>query len=135
MRRVFLIALVVVLALATDAVASRGPERRVALKVNTARVTRDETHLRIGWRIDRYAERHARRMCRQHRLYHGTYGWPYHSSWGQIVGYGPSTRATFRRFMHSAEHRAIILNPAFRRMGVGVAKANGIVWVVVDFAN
>jgi len=135
MRRVFLIALVVVLVLATDALALRRPERRVALKVNSARVTHDERRLDVGWRISRYAERHAHKMCRQHRLFHGTYGWPSHTAWGQVIGYGASTRRVFRKFMRSAEHRAIILGLAYTRMGVGVAKADGIMWVVVDFAD
>jgi hypothetical protein len=39
--------------------------------------------------------------------------------------------------MRSAEHRAIILDTGYTRVGVGVgvAKANGIMWVVVDFAD
>jgi uncharacterized protein YkwD len=127
--------LVVVFVLATDAIASRRPERRVASKVNVARLNRDESRLGVGWRINRYAERHARKMCRRHREFHGTYGWPSHTSWGQVVGYGPSTRAVFRKFMRSAKHRAIILSPLYTRMGVGVAKADGIMWVVVDFAD
>ena len=135
MRRAILIALVVVLTLATNALALRRPERRVASKVNVARVNHDERRLDIGPRISRYAERQARKMCRQHRLFHGTYGWPFHTSWGQVVGYGPSTRKVFRRFMRSAKHRAIILSLAYTRIGVGVAKADGIMWVVVDFAG
>jgi uncharacterized protein YkwD len=135
MRRIFLIALVVVLVLATDALALRRPERRVALKVNATRVNHDEPRLDVGWRISRYAERHAHKMCRQQRLFHGTYGWPSHTAWGQVIGYGASTRRVFRKFMRSAEHRAIILGLAFTRMGVGVAKADGIMWVVVDFAD
>jgi uncharacterized protein YkwD len=98
-------------------------------------VKRQEPRLHIGLRINPYAERQAHKMCRQHRLFHGTYGWPWHTAWGQVVGYGPSTRATFRKFMRSAEHRAIILDRGYTRMGVGVAKAHGIMWVVVDFAG
>jgi len=138
MRRVVLVALVVVMTLLTfetDAVALRRPERHVASDVNVARVNHDEPRLDVGWRISRYAERHAHKMCRQHRLFHGTYGWAWQKAWGQIVGYGPSTRAVFRKFMRSAKHRAIILGLAFTRMGVGVAKADGIMWIVVDFAG
>jgi uncharacterized protein YkwD len=135
MRRIFLIALVVVLVLATDALALRRPERRVALKVNSARVTHDEPRLDVGWRLSRYAERHAHKMCRQQRLFHGTYGWPSHTAWGQVVGYGASTRGVFRKLMRSAKHRVIILGSMYTRMGVGVAKADGIMWVVVDFAD
>jgi len=135
MRRVFLIVLVVVSMLAASAYASRRPERRVALDVNAARVSHDRSRLGVGSRIRLYAERQAHKMCRRDTLFHGTYGWPFHTSWGQIVGYGPSTRATFRKFMRSAKHRAIILSPAYTRMGVGVVKADGIMWIVVDFAN
>jgi uncharacterized protein YkwD len=135
MRRVFVVALIAVVMLTTDALALRRPERHVTTKVNIARVNHDEHRLEVGWRISRYAERQARKMCRQHRLFHGTYGWPSHTSWGQVVGYGPSTRAVFRKFMRSAEHRAIILGLSFTRMGVGVAKADGIMWVAVDFAD
>jgi uncharacterized protein YkwD len=35
--------------------------------------------------------------------------------------------------MHSADHRANILRRAFRRVGVGVVKARGSVWVTVIF--
>jgi len=121
--------------LETDAVALHRPERRMATDVNVARVNHDEPRLDVGWRLSRYAERHAHKMCSQHRLFHGTYGWAWQTAWGQIVGYGPSTHAVFRQFMHSAKHRAVILGLAFTRMGVGVAKADGIMWVVVDFAG
>jgi uncharacterized protein YkwD len=135
MRRVILIALVVASTLATDAGASRPPERRVASKVNVARVNHELRRLDFRPRLTRYAERHARKMCNQRRLFHGTYGWPSHTAWGQVVGYGPSTRAVFRRFMRSAKHRAIVLGHVYSRMGVGVAKAGGIMWVVVDFSD
>ena len=135
MRRAFVIALMAVVMLSTDALALRPPERHVASRVNIARVNHDEHRVHVGSRISRYAERQARKMCRQHRLFHGTYGWPWHTSWGQIVGYGPSSRAVFRKFMRSATHRAIILGLSFTRIGVGVANAHGIMWVAVDFAS
>lgn len=40
-----------------------------------------------------------------------------------------------RAWMHSAPHRAELLSPAYRRMGVGRAAARGTTIVTADFAT
>jgi hypothetical protein len=99
MRRALMVALLVVFGLAADASALGPPERHMASRVNIARLNHDERRLRVGSHVSRYAERQARTMCRQRRLFHATYGWPSLTTWGQVVRDGPTTRAVFRTFM------------------------------------
>ena len=47
-----------------------------------------------------------------------------YSAWGENVAMGyPSPRSVVRAWMRSAGHRANILNPAFRHVGVGLRRA------------
>ena len=48
---------------------------------------------------------------------------------GENAGDGPDALAIHNAFMHSAGHRANILDSAFRQIGVGVVVKNGVVWV------
>jgi uncharacterized protein YkwD len=42
-------------------------------------------------------------------------------------------RALFRAFMASPDHRAVILEPRFRRVGIGVVRRGGFLWVTLVF--
>ena len=77
-------------------------------------------------------------MCRRHSIYHT--GDLYSlvrrynpRTWGENVGMAGTLRRMERMFMASAPHRANILNSAFKRIGVGVQRANGYAWVTLDF--
>jgi uncharacterized protein YkwD len=53
--------------------------------------------------------------------------------WGENVGMAGRVQRVLRLWMGSPGHRANILRRAFRRVGVGVVKARGSVWVTVYF--
>jgi len=103
---------------------------------NTARNRHDMRRLIEGPRLRVAAERHSVRMAERGRLFHGSLAWTSgRRCWGQNVGVGPTTRAVYRAFMRSAEHRANMLDRCYRRAGYGVVKVHGAVWVTVNFAG
>ena len=57
------------------------------------------------------------------------------SKLGEIISRGATVDAAHNSLMASAAHRAIILDPGFNSLGVGVAYANGVVVLVEDFAR
>src|SRR4051794_3113854 len=62
------------------------------------------------------------------------------SAWTEIsenVGEGPSDspNALFQAYMDSPEHRANIMDPAARYIGVGTVERDGIAWNTLDFTN
>jgi hypothetical protein len=75
-------------------------------------------------------------MAAQQRLYHNPGLAAQVTSWkyvGENVGYGPDVNTLFSAFMHSAEHRANILDHDFTQIGVGTVTVNGTLWVSMVF--
>lgn len=107
-------------------------------QVNASRRNNGVHPLKMNWRLSESALSHSRRMVRRHSVYHTTdlyslvrrYN-PH--TWGENVGMAGTLRRMEQLFMGSAPHRANILNSAFKRIGVGVQRANGHVWVTLDF--
>lgn len=59
-----------------------------------------------------------------------SHGW----SWiGENVGYAPTVRRMNRWFLHSPPHRANILSRHFTRVGIGIVRSGGSVWVTEIF--
>ncbi len=52
---------------------------------------------------------------------------------GENVGVGPSNPTIWNAFLHSAEHYANLVDPAFNRVGVGVAFGGGSEWTCHKF--
>jgi uncharacterized protein YkwD len=107
-------------------------------RVNAARRSHGTHALRMNWRVSNAAWHHSQRMARRHSVYHTTDLYavvrrykPH--TWGENVGMAGTTRQMHRLFMKSPPHRANILNGAFKRIGVGVVRASGRVWVTLDF--
>jgi peptidoglycan hydrolase-like protein with peptidoglycan-binding domain len=60
------------------------------------------------------------------------------SNWqalGENVGEGPDIDSLDRAFWHSPEHRANILDPSYREVGIGAVVRDGIIWITVDFRD
>jgi uncharacterized protein YkwD len=135
--RRLLAALLVVLVLggASPAAGLGRPEARLLRMTNAARERHGLAALATGPRLNAAAERHARRMADARRIYHGGYGFPWRHCWGQNVGVGPTLRAVFRALLASPGHRANVLGRCYRRVGLGVVRSDGRVWVVQDFAG
>jgi uncharacterized protein YkwD len=103
--------------------------------INAARRHHGVHELRTGRRVTRLARRHSRRMARSRTLFHssslGRLG-----RWGENVGYTyRSVRSIHRAFMRSREHRWNILHRSFRRVGIGLDKARGRLWVTEIFSS
>ncbi len=93
---------------------------------------------RLNVTLSNFAWRHSRRMAERNQCFHtvGLYDAvraydP--STWGENVGAAGTLRRIRTLWMGSAGHRANILKPAFRRVGIGVVKARGLMWVTVIF--
>lgn len=143
MRRA--VALGVVLVLLGQSAAAFPQEhrrRRLIHWVNVERSERGLHLLRIDRRVMRLAQRHAKHMAAEGRIFHTPHlgrrlarlgiRW---SIKGEDVGVGiiGRLRALFRAFMSSPAHRFHILRPGYRRIGVGVVKARGFLWVTLVF--
>jgi uncharacterized protein YkwD len=107
-------------------------------QVNASRRNNGVHPLKMNWRLSESALSHSRRMMRRHSVYHTTdlYSLVRRYSphtWGENVGMAGTLKRMERLFMGSPPHRANILNPAFKRIGVGVQRTSGHVWVTLDF--
>ncbi|MBW9205522.1 hypothetical protein KV097_06140 [Mumia sp. zg.B17] len=135
-----------VTATAVTAVAASAPpgpsryERRVVRHTNRARSARGLRALGRSACLDRYAQRSADRIARTGRLTHQNLRPVLRACGGHKVGeniaYGYRWPVrVVRAWMNSPGHRANILEPRYRRIGVGVRRdRRGIIWVSQVFA-
>jgi uncharacterized protein YkwD len=93
---------------------------------------------RLNLNLSRDAWRHSKRMAEKNRCFHTadlydvvrTYS---PSTGGENVGAAGTLRRIRTLWMGSGGHRANILNPRFRKIGIGVVKARGLLWVTTIF--
>jgi uncharacterized protein YkwD len=116
-------------------------EANVMKWTNRARKHHDRRPLKHGKCVDGFADPWARHMAKIQQLVHQKLG-PIlkrckASQLAENIAYGyPTAHATVRAWMHSAGHRANILNRGLTRLGVGAVRdKNGTWWVVQDFAG
>ncbi|HWW52599.1 MAG TPA: CAP domain-containing protein, partial [Acidimicrobiales bacterium] len=82
------------------------------------------------------ARRHAEDMGNQHRLFDDQNVGNEVQNWqavGENSGTGPSVASVDQAFMDSPPHRAIILDPRFTEVGVGVVWTGNTMWVAEVF--
>ena len=112
-------------------------ENDVVTATNRERTSRGLTPLTPEACVDRYAEAQAKRMAAENRMYHQDLG-PILaecnlSTVGENVAYGYSTGAAVTAaWMNSTGHRANILNPRFRLIGVGATQNASGRWYVAQ---
>jgi uncharacterized protein YkwD len=131
---------VVLVALAPEAVAGWAPRRDMATWMNGARNNHGAVALDRVWTLRHMADEHSKDMARAGRIFHTTnlgsrlriVSW---SVAGENVGVGMKVRTLFEAFMDSAPHRANILNRDFRRVGIGVFRADGFIWMTLIFVG
>ena len=88
--------------------------------------------------VQKYAVKQARKMARQERMFHQDLGPVLRacglSAAGENVAYGYSSGRSVVNdgWMHSDGHRANILNPQFRLMGIGARKSDSGRWYVAQ---
>ena len=135
-----LTALVLVGPSPAEALGARGKALRSTMfkLVNSSRRHHSVRVLNLNKDVSRAAWRHSRRMARRRTVFHTTDLYSRLSRyrpvlWGENVGMAGTLRRMERLFMRSAPHRANILNPRFHRIGVGVVRAHGRLWVTMDF--
>jgi uncharacterized protein YkwD len=141
-RRIPIIALVVAVLVSGTAAKTGAADLhrrdRMLRLLNQVRRQHGLPVFRLNRELSTYAWRHSKRMARENRLFHTQDLYrlvrSYHpTTWGENVGMARYLQVVRRLWMHSSEHRANILKRAFRRVGIGVVKARGSVWVTVIF--
>lgn len=106
-------------------------ENEVVRLVNEARSQKGLQPLTANWELSRIARYKSQDMADNHYFSHTspTYGTPFqmirsfgltYSTAGENIAYGQKTpRAVMDAWMNSSGHRANILNPNFKQIGVG----------------
>ncbi len=110
-------------------------EQGVHAMINATRAPEGIRLLRLSERLSRIAHRHSKQMATQRALFHSCLSCV-GGDWrklGENVGFGADTGTVEEQFMASPPHRANILDPAFRRVGVGVVRRGGLAWVTEIF--
>ena len=115
-----------------------GRRDRMRHLLNVVRKHHDLPTFRLNRELSSDALRHSRRMAQEGTVFHtrdlyGVVRSYSPSCWGENVGMAGRMRRVLRLWMQSSGHRANILRGAFRRVGIGVAKVNGSVWITVIF--
>jgi uncharacterized protein YkwD len=106
-------------------------------KINTARANHGLPPLRTSPDLMAAARTHSGAMSGQGLLFH-TASFSSLCCWNAIaenVGMGYSVRVLHRAFMHSAPHRANILDRRMEQVGVGFVSVNGQLWVTEVFRS
>ncbi len=100
---------------------------RMLRLINDARRYEGLRPLRLNTALSNDATAHTRAMVHRNAVYHdwsvpsllAPYNW---RIWGENVGCADSAWALHRAFMRSPTHRANLLRPAFRQVGLGVIR-------------
>ncbi|GHJ57716.1 hypothetical protein NOK12_02350 [Nocardioides sp. OK12] len=108
-------------------------EKSVHKKTNVQRTKRDLVGLRKQKCVQRFADRQARRMADQERMFHQDLGPVLEkcdlSRVAENVAYGYSSgKAVVKGWMGSPGHRANILDGRFRLLGVGARQSADGTW-------
>jgi uncharacterized protein YkwD len=93
---------------------------------------------RLNFQLSHDAWLHSRRMAERNGLFHTANLYDVvrvyrPSTWGENVGAAGTLRRVRTLWMGSGGHRDNILNRRFRKIGIGVVKARGLVWVTTIF--
>jgi uncharacterized protein YkwD len=115
------------------------PRRDMLVWLNGARSAHGASALLPGWRLRDLADVHSRQMANAGRIFHteslgSRLSFVTWRAAGENVGVGPSMRVLFDAFMRSAPHRANILG-RYRRVGIGVYRSDGFLWVTMIFVG
>jgi uncharacterized protein YkwD len=115
-----------------------GKRDRMLQLLNQTRRNHGLPVFRLNLELSSIAWTHAKRMADRNQLFHtaNLYQtvkvWS-PSTWGENVGAARWLTRVRTLWMRSGGHRDNILNPRFRRIGIGVVKARGLVWVTTIF--
>ncbi len=109
-------------------------ESALVTKINTARAAAGLPAVSVSGDLVAAARRHSSAMAGRTSLYHSSLaGICCFTALAENVGVGATTTVVHGAFMGSSGHRANILNPAMRQVGVGVVSSGGQLWVTEIF--
>jgi uncharacterized protein YkwD len=106
--------------------------------LNQTRRNHDLPTFRLNASLSHDAWRHSKAMAERGYLFHtadlyGVVRSYQPTMWGENVGEAGWLKLVRTLWMRSAPHRQNILKPGFRRIGIGVVKARGMLWVTTIF--
>jgi uncharacterized protein YkwD len=124
----------------------RAAEGQLVERINQSRAQHGLPLLKPDTRLEEAAHKHSQLMAFEKTLSHQL---PGESSFrkrlalsgaffyaaGETAAYNYSVERAQESFMHSPPHRAIILDPRYDAVGVGVVEYDRMVWVTEDFAQ
>ncbi len=135
---------------ATTAASARGltsSENSLLSVINATRTSHGLAPLRVDYRLVRTARAHSMDMLRHHYFSHGAFTSRVRASgaagpvFGEDLAWGPMSASwVVSQWLASPSHRAVLLRPGFRRVGVGAFQGsfggrNGALVVTADFAG
>jgi uncharacterized protein YkwD len=124
-----------------------GSESSVLRAMNSARMSRGLAPFRVDYRLERIARAHSSDMLRRQYFSHAAFASRMRTSgaagplFGEDLAWGPlSASWVVSQWLASPEHRANLLRPGFRRVGVGGSVGTfgghaGAFVVTADFAG
>ena len=120
---------------AARANATTTAERAVHAMINEARAQAGVRLLPLSDRLSRIAHRHSAAMANKGTLFHSCLACSISNfrRLAENVGYGPNRVTVQQEFLANPPHRLNLLNPKFRRVGVGLVRRGGLVWVTQIF--
>ncbi len=115
-------------------------EKAFKNKINRVRSNKGLVKLRLDPELSKAAKVHTREMIRKDTLYHTSdalfakrvTNW---AMLGENVGVGGGVTSLHKAFMNSPAHKANVILPAFRHVGVGVIKKGAKMWVTIQFES
>lgn len=115
-------------------------ERGFAADTNVARSKAGVGKLTLDPQLSKAARMHTREMIKRDLLYHTpndkltrrVTNW---TVLGENVGVGSTVDSLQQAFLNSPEHKANILFPQFKYMGIGSVRGHGRLWVTVIFES
>jgi len=116
--------------------ASDAAEANYLARLNGERRAHGLPPLREMADLDRVAQRWSRQMADATRLSHNPRLTTLVTGWravGENVGEGPTIDDLDDAFMASPPHRANVLDRDYTQVGIGTVRADGILWITVDF--
>jgi uncharacterized protein YkwD len=130
-------ALVMLLSPVQGASAAGGEAGDYISRINALRASAGRSPLQEDAQLDAIAQSWSAHMAAEGRLSHSpSLSSGITASWlklGENVGTGPNNGAIWTAFVNSAHHYANIVDPAYNRVGVGVAYGNGNQWTTQRF--
>jgi uncharacterized protein YkwD len=122
-------------------------ETALVRAMNSARTSHGLRALRVDYRLERVARAHSVDMLRRQYFAHGSFfarltgSGAFGPTFGENLAWGPASAGwVVSAWLASPEHRANLLRPGFRRVGVGAVIGTfegqgGTMVVTADFAG